>query len=135
MGCNFAELKQQGVQRDKGAERIGERSVNVMEGGIRTAEREGKPGKGRLGSRKDWTVESEDLLAAEIWMKSEDRGDGNERATSESSHCRGVRGGLDLEVSEASGSRAGSVCDTVMGENGHNGAGVKAGAAAGTETR
>lgn len=36
-----------------------------MEGVIRTAEWEGKPGKGRLGSRKDWTVESEDLLAVE----------------------------------------------------------------------
>lgn len=78
LGCDSAELEQQEVQRDEGAERIGERSVKGMDDVIRTAKQEGKIGKSRLGSRKDWTVESEDLMALEVWIKSEDKGGRNE---------------------------------------------------------
>lgn len=48
VGCDFAEPEQQDVQREKGAERIGERSVTVMDDVIRTAKQEGKKGKSRL---------------------------------------------------------------------------------------
>ena len=65
VGCDFAELVQQNVQRSKDAESIGKRLGPVMYLGILAGGQEGKIDKSSLGSGRDWVGENEALKVLE----------------------------------------------------------------------
>lgn len=74
-GCDVPKLGQQDVQRGEKAERMGKRSFEVMDDGIRIGKQEGKIGKSCLGSGRDWVGENEALMALEVLINSKDRCD------------------------------------------------------------